>query len=258
MSNATTLYQFRPKQPLTTARVRHRVLVPLAAAVVLVAAATSTAQVVVPSSLTSSEACANNLAPFSSGNFGVANPTRYQQVYAASEFAGVGPTFTIGQISFRGDSALSGTPCGSISDLEIRLSTTSAAVDGLNATFDSNVGSDETLVYDGAFSDCYGDPGTPRPFDLTIVLQTPFNYSPADGNLLVDIRIQGGATSGFYALDAAFAGPGGGCGGATPDTVSRNRGTVDNDFTTGDPDTIGLVTQFDGPVPVTLQSFDVE
>ncbi len=217
--------------------------------------------VVVPSSLSATDGCANNLAPFSSGNFGVVNGIRYQQVYDKSEFVGLGADLQITAISFRADSGTGGPNTGNIGSLEVRLSTTAAAVDALSATFASNVGANDTLVYSGAFSGSYGGGtiGSVRPFDLTITLATPFHYLPANGNLLLDIRIPTPATSSFFALDAAFAGPGGGCGGATPDTTSRVRGTTADDFTTGTPDTIGLVTQFTfGTTPVELQNLSAE
>lgn len=71
---------------------------------------------------------------------------RYQQVFAASQFNGPG---IITEIAFRPDS-LRGAPFTiTISNLLISLSTTSKAPDGLSATFADNIGSDETVVFNG-------------------------------------------------------------------------------------------------------------
>jgi hypothetical protein len=71
------------------------------------------------------------------------------------------------------------------------LSSTSAAPDGLSATFASNVGANDTIVFDGSLSlssSFTGPADGPKAFDIVINLTTPFLYTPRSGNLLLDIR----------------------------------------------------------------------
>ncbi|MBI5086865.1 MAG: PEP-CTERM sorting domain-containing protein [Acidobacteria bacterium] len=105
--------------------------------------------------------------------FGSSNGTRYQQVYAASEFPG---PMTITGLTFYADSGTvaSGT-------YTVHLSTTAAAVDALSSTFALNVGADDALfaVFNGG--------GSASP-SFTII-GTPFFYDPGNGNLLMDIFV---------------------------------------------------------------------
>jgi hypothetical protein len=83
-----------------------------------------------------------------------------------------------------------------ISDLQINLSTTAAAVDGLSATFANNVGADDRVVFNGSIdlsSAFCGPRDGPKDFDIIIPLTTPFRYNPARGNLLIDYRNRSGS-----------------------------------------------------------------
>ncbi len=201
--------------------------------------AAAATQVVVPSANATAEANINNIVPFSGGFH--AEPhgtTRYQQVYSAEDFAAAGHTFRITKIAFRLDgSDAPYAESATIPDISIYLSTTSKAVDGLSSTFADNLGADNTLVYSGSlsFSVPY-DASVPRPFDVVVTLQTPFVYTPADGNLLMEVRNVSGVTSGVLAaLDASSL---------SSDGTSRVWNTSSADAATGGPDTYGLVTQF--------------
>ncbi len=180
---------------------------------------------------------------------------RYQQVYAASEFASFGGPQTITQIAFRPD-AIFGSPAftANIANIEVRLSTTSANPDGLSPTFANNLGADNTLVFSGPLtitSNFAPGPGNTRDFDVIIPLQTPFTFNPALGNLLLDVR----NLSGTNITNRFFDAPGVG-----GDPVSRLFGPEGNpNALTGTADTIGLVTQFvtaqQVPEPGTLALF---
>lgn len=196
---------------------------------------------VVPSADQSVEAAGNNCYPFSpcigTGTM------RYQQVYAASEFAA--PT-SINQISFRPDgvSGLAGTLV--IPDLLVRLSTTAAPVDFLSNTFDSNLGADAIIVFNGPLTietAAAGPVGGPKAFDVIIPLATTFLFNPSAGNLLLDIQNFGNTTF-------SGAGPNLFLDATTPtsvDSVSR-MWNFDVTSPTGFQDSTGLVTQF-GTVP---------
>jgi PEP-CTERM motif len=187
--------------------------------------------------------------PFNIQAFG-ASTMRYQQVYDASDFSAVTSTQYITQIAFRvtGDgfgSAFTAT----LPNIQIDLSTTAASPDALDPTFANNVGADDKVVYGPgplALSSVGPDgsgPGGTSPFDVVIALQTPFPYNPANGNLLMDVRNNGGgitvqAASPYGSdLDGEYA---------FTDSVSRSYtyfGDV-NSPTADIATTDGLVTQF--------------
>lgn len=159
----------------------------------------SAATVVVPAANAVTPGGLQTPAPFrrasSTGGAGAHN----QIVYNASGF-GSGP-ITISAFSFR--------PLGFGSDINIsaatiRLSTTAASENTLSPTFAANFGPSSTVVYNGALN--IDSSGTPV-FDVTVNLQTPFVYNPAQGNLLLDVVIPTTATVttdgffGSYSLD---------------------------------------------------------
>jgi hypothetical protein len=132
-------------------------------------------------------------------------PARFQQVYASSLFVEYAERISIGGLEFKGDAYLGHGFDRTISDVEIHLSTTSRAVDGLDSSFDLNVGLDDLIVIrrspfrlTGA-----GGGGVPGPWSVFLDFrQTPFVYNPALGNLLLDIKVFSGAsTAPFDAVD---------------------------------------------------------
>ena len=176
--------------------------------------------------------------PFNLGESQVES-MRYQQVYASSDFATTMPLG--GYISaIRFDVATDqngGHPfLATLPRLQINLSTTTMAVDGLSTVFAQNVGADDTVVF-GPSSITLSDDGFSGA-DIIIRFGTPFFYDPSAGNLLMDVRnFGGGSTSPFNANDS----PG--------DTVSSLWS-----LSVGDPagrlQTTGLITVFEvTPVP---------
>jgi len=124
----------------------------------------------------------------------------------------------ITQLSFRAAPG-SGPISATIGTLQVYLSTTpnypntsGAGKNLMSTTFANNVGADKTLVYSGsnvAVSDAgCASPG-PCPFDINIVLSTPFTYSAATGPLLIDL-LETNVSAKSGAFDAAsFTSPGG-------------------------------------------------
>ena len=164
-----------------------------------------TLDIVVPNNLALLEGTSDTNMPFDLAALTLGS-ARYQQIYLASEFALLtGPPHTITQISFRPDGSL-GTDFSSVlSDIEIRLSTTSGP---LSSTFSDNLVGSGVLVFSGPTlflsSLATGPVGGPQDFDIVIELQTPFPYQPSDGNLVLDIQnFLGGSTTHF---DAVFSG----------------------------------------------------
>jgi len=135
---------------------------------------------------------------------------RVQQLIGSGQFASVGGSLLIDQLSFR---LAPGTGSGSesMTNLNLSLSTSPKSPNTISTTFADNIGSDNTLVFSGAFTDsslgCAGP--APCPFDININFTTPFVYNPTQGSLLLDIKITG--ASGTAILDSMnFAGPSGG------------------------------------------------
>ena len=168
---------------------------------------------------------------------------RYQQVYDASLFGNPSAPLIISAIAFRPDAEFGGVFSESFTDVELRLSTTSAASDGLSATFADNIGGDETLVRDGEItlsSSNLPGPGDTRAFDVIIPFSTTFSYDPTLGNLLLDVFNNDLADSDigiFFDATSNLESP--------DDGLSRVFGPEGNpSASSGRVDSLGLVTQF--------------
>jgi hypothetical protein len=206
----------------------------------LVGMGASAQTLVVPSALQAVEGNTNNCFPFDVGTYNFQS-MRYQQVYAASEFAAGGPVL-ITRIAFRPDGEYAGALDAVLPAIQINFSTTKAGPDSLNTTFSANVGADDTVVYSGPLhlvSLFSGAVGGPLDFDIQIPLATPFLYDPSAGNLLVDVRNVAGGTL-YVPFDAQMQ-----SGDSTscvfsygPDTVQDTEGFTGGNFS------FGLVTQF--------------
>ncbi len=147
----------------------------------------------------------------------------YQQVYASSNFATGG---MLTGLSFFNDPAFKHDLRAGTYDFY--LSTTSVAVNALDASdFDSNRGLDNTFWGSFALSGA-----TP---DVLSFTGSGFNYDPALGNLLLDIRISGASPQIHGGPDESYFQaeyPAGG-------TFSR-----DYNFSANGSDNVGLVTGF--------------
>ncbi|HQR05516.1 MAG TPA: PEP-CTERM sorting domain-containing protein [Gemmatales bacterium] len=196
--------------------------------------------VVVPNALANVEGNLNNGAPFNISDFGRTSQ-RVQQVYASSQFSSFGGPALITAISFRTDITFGSAFSTTLPSMQINLSTTSALPDGLSSTFASNVGSDDSMVYNGALTlSSTNTGGPPHNFDIVITLQTPFLYDPALGNLLMDVRNFGAGTTTQFDAENTLG-----------DSVSRLYSVPPDSVNdaTGNTDTLGLVTQFTFAVP---------
>ncbi len=196
------------------------------------------APIVAPNSAATADGNSNNVYPFSPGWFQDAPTNRYQQVYAANQFGSPGSTIDIGAIAFRLDGADGGGQfTATYPSIQIDLSETSLGPDQLSSTFANNIGANDSTVYNGSLTVSPSGGSNPNPFNFVINLQTPFAYNNAQGNLLLDIRINQPVSTPVPALDAVFT---------TGDGVSRvwspDTGSVNS--VTGNVDTMGLVTEF--------------
>lgn len=125
--------------------------------------------------LVSGTGTGSNNFPFSAP-FGSNSGSRYQQVYAATQFSG---PININSVSFR---RINGTTL-TTGIHTLGVSTTAAAVNGLSSIFNSNVGANNQTVFSGALA------GLISGSTLTFNFSSPFAYNPGSGNLLLDFQI---------------------------------------------------------------------
>lgn len=207
--------------------------------------------IVSPSGLDGGLGNSNNIAPFDPWS-----ATRMQQVYASSDFSSMGGPQYIDSILFQSNSFGATIP-----NITITMSTTSMPVDGLSPVFANNTGADAETVYQGTlpiYSTQSPSDSGPPPFDVVINLQHPFLYDPSKGNLLLDITNPTPDQTVFLnASRPSFAAQE-----VMGDSTSRVLGYIGTpdpsnpyavtDLSHGNPDTLGLVTEFvtGGPNPI--------
>ena len=125
--------------------------------------------------------------------FGCAYNAEYQQVYNSSQFSG---PITITNLEFfntKYNSSATAMPSGTWT---ISLSTTSADWNTLSSTPASNIGGNNTLVFNGNLSQAWAFGDT-----LDIILSTPFTYNPLSGNLLMDVSASTSVSGGNIYFD---------------------------------------------------------
>jgi len=117
---------------------------------------------------------------------------RWLHIHDASQFGALsGPSF-LTKFALRPDTILGQSGPRSLT-LRIYASTTSRSVAGLSTTFAQNLGTNNTLVFDGTVNLTTGNlpaPGNTRQFDYVFPFTTPFLYDPAAGNLVLDLQIE--------------------------------------------------------------------
>lgn len=165
---------------------------------------------------------------------------RYQQVYGASDFTRrMAEGGYIHGLRFDiADSVDGGRPfLATLPAIQINLSTTSRAVDGLSAVFSENVGADNTVVL-GLSALTLSD-SQRGGADIIITFTTPFFYDPRAGNLLMDVFNFGGGVSSPFNGNSSSS-----------DTTSSVFSTGSVQDATGYVNTGGLVTVFTvTPIP---------
>jgi hypothetical protein len=190
-------------------RVRFGFVVLLAAFLGSCAATELRAQViVVPNTLATNDG--NGSATSTAGPASV----RWLHIHDASQFGALsGPSF-LTQFAYRPDRILGQSGPRSFT-VRIYASTTSRSVGGISTTFAENIGTNNTLVFDGTLTVTTANlpgPGNTRQFDYVFPFTTPFLYDPAAGNLVLDLQIEANGSavtfdtvSGDSAIGRVFA-----------------------------------------------------
>lgn len=132
--------------------------------------------------------------------FGCSPGTTYQQVFDASLFPNV---FDIRGVDFFNTMANSGGDAHiDPAHYELWLSTTSAAVNGLNPTdFAQNRGADSTRVFAGTLGGTGGEVPPGPNSTLSFTWSSGFHFDPRTGNLLLEVRKTGGS---FFGDDGTY------------------------------------------------------
>jgi hypothetical protein len=123
---------------------------------------------------------------------------RHQIVYEASQF--LSQVIRITELRMRPSAQWGNAFTSTIPNLQINLSTTSVGANAMNEEFAQNVGSNDTVVFQGPLtvsSRFVGPAAGPKEFDIIIPLTTPFIYDPSRGNLLIDFRNSSGSGAAF-------------------------------------------------------------
>jgi hypothetical protein len=131
---------------------------------------------------------------------GVINPfamvAHLQVIYSGNDFAGIPDGGTIVSVSFRLGSNQGRSVDAIVPKIELRVSTTLSSTINPDPRFNNNVGTDQTVVFPAGPLHLTSDfvRGGINPFSLTIPFNTPFNFDPRKGNLLLDIFTYQGAS----------------------------------------------------------------
>jgi len=138
-----------------------------------------------------------------SGNsfpFGSAYNAEYQQVYSSSAFSGPIQITDLYLYNTQFNSGSTSTPTGTYT---VSLSSTSAGVGSLSGNFASNIGGNNTQVFNGSIAQAWNFGDT-----LDIHFSTAFTYDPGSGNLLLDVVGNGiNANGGNIYYDVSSNGP---------------------------------------------------
>jgi hypothetical protein len=127
--------------------------------------------------------------------FGCAYEGEYQQVYTSSLFK---KKITIVGLQFANTQVDDGATTMNSGNFTVSLSTTSVDWDTITVDFNSNIGPDNTQVFNGSLDQpwAFG-------FALNVPFSKPFTYDPSAGNLLIDVQTSGTSDSnGFIYFDS--------------------------------------------------------
>lgn len=190
--------------------------------------------VTVPNEFANEESPWRNYHPFSSGT----RVMFYQQLYYAPQFAAITQPTAITELRFRPDE--SQAPFSqTIPNVTISLSTTNEYLESSTRYYSAlNHGPDRTVVYSGQLelqTQSLQNKSGQKEFSVGIVLETPFVYDPAGGNLLLDIQIPEQVGPRTFLLDFAY----------DPHSIANGtRRIYSHDSLVANQAGLGLVTQF--------------
>ncbi|MBL8733322.1 MAG: PKD domain-containing protein [Planctomycetes bacterium] len=160
---------------------------------------TAQSTLVAPDGYATTPASNNNAYPWNRG----ASSMRIQFVYDSTNFTNQGVTgpVLINNLRYRPypGTATTSWAGGSWPNVRVDMATCPLDFQGVSSTFANNLGGDLTTVHQGqvvvAPGSCLGA-GVVVPWYIDIALSTPFVYDPGNGDLTVDIHLDGTGWSG--------------------------------------------------------------
>ncbi len=223
---------------------RHRQLFVLP---LLATAALAQSTQVIPASLTNTDGPGSTSFPF-----GLSSPARVQTYFAASE-TGILAAAAVRSLEVRAN-ANATTAAKSSIDLQITLSTTPATLATLVGTFAANHGTNAVVAYTRKLTNLAALPASnPGGYGGVWMLDAPFVYIPAQGNLLIDYDVAS-QPSGAWTVDSPFTSTaathtttGAACNGLTADSTGGLLGQALTYSVTGGPANAAAVLMF-GPL----------
>lgn len=151
----------------------------------------ATAQTVfVPAGTATTEGNASNAYPWGRGLGGLTLQTIYDSSHFASQ--GLSAPILVTGLRWRLDASVARTSTGgSYPNVVVRMSTCPLDHAVASSTFALNRGTDLQTVYSGtvALQTASSTPPGPGPNLVAFLLQTPFYYSPASGDLVVEVEL---------------------------------------------------------------------
>ena len=184
----------------------HPTLARFTAALALCLPLTAQLTVVAPSGYSTVEGNSNNAYPWNRGS----SSMRAQFIHDSSNFASApaGP-IVIQRLRYRADDYAGTWSGGSWPNVRIDMATATTDYLSANSTFASNLGPDLTTVVNGPVTVSAGTSngiGVPGPFYIDIPLTTLFLYDPSQGDLVVDIYLDGTGWTGQSAQTDSIGG----------------------------------------------------
>jgi hypothetical protein len=175
--------------------------------------------VVVPNACTNVEGDAWNAWPFTL-SYWPASSMRYQQIYDEDE---VGLSGVVTEVRFRPDQGTLAWGPNSM-DVEIYLGYSANPVAAPSEWFANNIGAGYVKVYDGTLTlSSSATGGPPHNFDVVVDVDDVFMYNPANGPLLLDIKMLTQSDCGYMDADGHSSGQTG-----TTRIFSRAGGSVND------------------------------
>jgi hypothetical protein len=175
---------------------------------------------------------------------------RYLLIYDASQFKALSSPSFLTQFVFRHDATEDALgPRATI--FRLYASTTRRSLADMSTNFSDNIGTNNTLVFDGTgtlATENLPGPGNTRQFDIVTPFTTPFLYDPAAGNLVLDLQV---ASDSGQAIRYD---------GVTGNPALRGLANLDSATATTGDFTTPQVTQFTFELPprVTIRTSQVE